>query len=453
MSGSPFLAYDIRGRVGDQLDEEIVEKIGRAFVTLISPRTVVVGRDIRASSARLSEALVAGLTDAGADVLDIGLCGTEMVYFATSFLFAQGGIMITASHNPADYNGMKMVREGSVPISRDNGLHDIRDMIESVVPGSDVKGRYREVDIWDDYISKVLGFIGDRGSLQGFRIVTDPGHGCAGPAVDRIAEALDLDIVRKHHEPDGTFPAGIPNPLLPEMRDPTSETVKASGADIGVAWDGDFDRCFLFDEKGEFVEGYYMVGILAKMMLRRDKGAKIIHDPRLVWNTIEEVRDGGGIPVMNRTGHAFIKDRMRSEDAVYGGEMSAHHYFRDFYYCDTGMVPWLLVLELMASEGKPLSEMVGERMRRYPVSGEINKSVKDPTAVISEVERIYSRGAVSVDHTDGVSIEAENYRFNLRASNTEPLIRLNVETRGDRELLERITAEVLDSIDGIDSAS
>lgn len=316
--------------------------------------------------------------------------------------------------------------------------------------GSSSKGRRKEADIWAAYTEKVLSFLKDRGSLEGLKVVTDPGHGCAGPALDLISEPLGLNLIRMHHEPDGTFPAGIPNPILPEMRGPVSEKVRSCGADAGIAWDGDFDRCFLFDEEGAFTEGYYIVGLLARKMLQLHPGSKIVHDPRLVWNTVEIVNDNGGTPLLNRTGHAFIKDRMRAEDAVYGGEMSAHHYFRDFHYCDTGMVPWLVVLELMAEEKKKLSELIGERMKKFPVSGEINRKVQDQHRVIAMVEETFSRGALSMDHTDGVSIEHRDWRMNLRSSNTEPLIRLNLETRGDPDLLTEKTDTVLQFIDDLE---
>lgn len=449
MAESPFLAYDIRGRIGEQLDGDTAYKIGLAYANLFKPRSVVVGMDIRESSPMMSENLIRGLTRGGVDVIDIGLCGTETVYFATSHLGVGGGIMVTASHNPRDYNGMKFVGEGSVPISRDNGLHTMRDMIEEdSLRTSAREGEVREEDVWDAYTDKVLSFLSNPGSLSGYGLVTDPGHGCAGPAVDRISERLDLDIVRLHHDPDGSFPAGIPNPILPEMRGPVIEAVKENDSNMGIAWDGDFDRCFLFDENGSFIDGYYIVGLLARKMLQKEKGARIIHDPRLTWNTLEIVREGGGIPIQNKTGHAFIKDRMRKEDAIYGGEMSAHHYFRDFYYCDTGMVPWILVLELMADTKRPLSDLIGSMMKRYPVSGEINRTVSDQKALLGSIEKRYGPGSISIDHTDGVSIEHENYRFNIRASNTEPLIRLNVETRGDSDLLDEKTSEILSMIDG-----
>lgn len=450
MTSSPFLAYDIRGKIGEQLTEDMAYDVGLAYADLFKPSKIVVGRDVRKSSPVIAERVSDGLNDAGVDVFDIGLCGTEVVYFATPHLDADGGIMVTASHNPMGYNGMKLVKKDSIPVSKDNGLHTIRDMVEKGgLVKSSAKGSRKEMDVWSQYTEKVLSFLKDRRSLEGMRIVTDPGHGCAGPALDLISEDLGLDLIRMHHEPDGSFPAGIPNPILPEMRGPVSDMVKKSDADAGIAWDGDFDRCFLFDERGHFTEGYYIVGLLARKMLQLEPGGKIIHDPRLVWNTVEIVKESGGTPLMNRTGHAFIKDRMREEDAVYGGEMSAHHYFRDFHYCDTGMVPWIMVLELMAEEKKRLSELIGERRERFPVSGEINRKVSDQNLVITSVENHFGQGAVSVDHTDGVSIEHEKWRMNLRVSNTEPLIRLNIETRGDSELLKERTSTVLDYIDSL----
>lgn len=448
MAGSPFLAYDIRGEIGTQLTKELAYDIGLAYSNKFRPGCVVVGRDIRQSSEMISEMLSEGLNDGGADVLDIGLCGTEVVYFATPYLDADGGIMVTASHNPKGYNGMKMVKKGSVPISRDNGLHDLRDMIdEGGLKKEKNKGAVIETDIWEPYTKKVVSFLGSEDGIRDLKLVTDPGHGCAGPALDRIAEVLDLDVIRMHHRPDGEFPAGVPNPILPEMRGPVTKMVIDEGADMGIAWDGDYDRCFLFDENGAFTEGYYIVGLLARSMLQKERGSKIIHDPRLVWNTVDIVKEMGGVPIMNKTGHAFIKDRMRSEDAIYGGEMSAHHYFRDFHYCDTGMIPWLLVLEMMAKEKRSLSELIGERMKRYPVSGEINRRVKDQKATIEAVRDKYSPGSRSIDHTDGISIEHERFRLNIRSSNTEPLIRLNVETRADMDLLTKVTEEVLTIID------
>jgi phosphomannomutase len=443
-TNDPFLAYDVRGRLGESIDAELAYTIGKAFSYRFSTKSVVVGRDIRESSPDLSRSLSEGLLDGGSDVMDIGLCGTETVYFATSHLKTDGGIMITASHNPRDYNGMKFVLKGSVPLHKDNGLFDVRDLAFSgKIPKGKRRGDVSNIDVMDPYIEKMLSFVSDRKSIEGMAIATDSGHGCAGPVLDRLAEELKLNVHRIHHTPDGTFPAGVPNPILPEMRREITKAVIDSGSEAGIAWDGDFDRCFMLDENGGFIEGYYMVGLLAKTILKKEPGSRIVHDPRLIWNTVEIVKNGGGIPLMNRTGHAFIKDRMRAENAVYGGEMSAHHYFRDFYYCDTGMVPWLLTLQLMRASKKPLSDLIGEMARKYPVSGEINRKVADPLGTLDRIEKEYSKGAVSVDHTDGVSIEHKEYRFNLRSSNTEPLIRLNVETRGDPDLLQKVTGEIL----------
>jgi len=444
MNISCFKAYDIRGRIPDQLNEEVAYRIGRAFTQFLQPKTVVVGQDVRSTSPALTAALIRGLTGGGADVLDIGLCGTEEVYFATTHAKADGGIMVTASHNPADYNGMKLVREESRPISGDTGLTTIRRLAEvGDFPSTERRGEVRKLSHRSAYIKHLLGYIEQR-SLRPLKVVVNAGNGCAGPVVDLLEKLLPFQIIKVCHQPDGTFPNGIPNPLLPENRGVTREAVLAHGADLGVAWDGDFDRCFLFDERGEFIEGYYIVGLLAETFLARHSGAKIIHDPRLTWNTVDIVHQAGGVAVMSKTGHAFIKERMRAVDAVYGGEMSAHHYFREFSYCDSGMIPWLLVAELMCRQAKPLSALVGERMRLFPASGEINRTLLDPEAAIAAVEAAYAAGAVCVDRTDGLSVDYPDWRFNLRMSNTEPVVRLNVESRGDDGLMQLKTAEILD---------
>jgi phosphomannomutase/phosphomannomutase/phosphoglucomutase len=395
----------------------------------------------------LVTALSAGLRDAGVNILDIGLCGTEQVYFATWHLKAGGGIMVTASHNPADYNGMKLVREGCRPISGDSGLNRIRDLAErGAVVRTARRGHSRPADSLTDYIEHLLGYV-DRSRLRPLKLVVNAGNGCAGPVIDQLAAHLPFDLIRLQHEPDGRFPHGVPNPLLPQNRQATAEAVRANGADMGIAWDGDFDRCFLFDERGEFIEGYYIVGVLAHAMLLRHPGSRIVHDPRLTWNTREIVEALGGIPVQTKTGHAFIKERMRQEDAVYGGEMSAHHYFRDFAFCDSGMIPWLLVAGIMSATRQPLSDLVGERIRRFPCSGEINRRLADPDAALMEIRRRYVAGARSVDETDGLSCEFPQWRFNLRMSNTEPVIRLNVEARGDSDLMQSKSAEILAILD------
>jgi phosphomannomutase len=442
-----FKAYDIRGRVPDELDETVAYRIGRAFVELFRPRSVVVGQDVRPTSPALARALMRGLTEGGADVLDIGLCGTEEVYFATAFAEAGGGIMITASHNPAGWNGMKLVREGSRPVSGDTGLNEVRALAErSTFAAADRVGTVTPFAHRAAYLNHLLGYV-DSSALRPLKIVVNAGNGCAGPVVDLLAQQLPFEVTRICHEPDGSFPNGIPNPLLPENRGATRDAVLANGAGLGIAWDGDFDRCFLFDERGEFIEGYYIVGLLAEAFLARHPGAKIIHDPRLTWNTIDIVRAHGGTPVMSKTGHAFIKERMRSEDAVYGGEMSAHHYFRDFFYCDSGMIPWLLVAELMCRKRMLLSELVGERMRRFPASGEINRKIADPQAALAAVEARFFPGSLTIDRTDGLSLEFTDWRFNLRLSNTEPVVRLNVESRGDEALMRVKTTEILEFLD------
>ena len=442
-----FKAYDIRGQLGSELNDEIAYRIGRAYAEFLKPSKVVVGRDVRLSSESLCSALARGLCEGGADVFDIGLCGTEEVYHATFSQEMDGGIMVTASHNPLDYNGMKLVREGSRPISGDTGLGEIRRLAEvgEFAPVERL-GILESLTMKPAYIRHLLGYV-DVAELNPLRVVVNAGNGCAGPALDLLAAQLPFEFIRVHHQPDGLFPNGIPNPLLPENRAATRDAVLAHGADVGIAWDGDFDRCFFFDGEGNFIEGYYIVGLLATAQLAANPAAKIIHDPRLSWNTIEMVNAMGGTPIMSKTGHAFIKERMRREDAVYGGEMSAHHYFRDFAYCDSGMIPWLLVLELMSRTGQSLASLVGDRMRKFPASGEINRVLADPQAAIARVETYYAASAPRVDRIDGLSMEFTDWRFNLRSSNTEPVLRLNVESRGDQALMEEQTAEILALID------
>lgn len=441
---SAFKAYDIRGKYPEEVNEELAYRIGRAFVELFKAKKVAVGHDIRLSGPAVQKALVLGLTEMGCDVVDIGMCGTEQIYFATAHLKLDGGIMITASHNPKEYNGMKLVREESKPISSDTGLKDIEERaisgkfeaIEGVKPG-----KVESVNIVPEYIKHLLTYV-DMSALKPLKVVVNAGNGAAGPIIDELEKHLPFEFVKVYHDPDGNFPNGVPNPILMENRDATAKVVKAEKADAGIAWDGDFDRCFMFDEKGEFIEGYYMVGFLSKAFLLKNPGAKIIYDPRLTWNTIELVEEAGGVPVMCKSGHAFIKERMRKEGAVYGGEMSAHHYFKDFSYCDSGMIPWLLVLELICRAGKPFSELMSERIGRYPISGEINSKVKDAKAVIEAIEAKYGPSG-QVTKTDGLSIEYPQWRFNLRMSNTEPVIRLNVEVRQDKNLLKEKTDELL----------
>lgn len=448
---SCFKAYDVRGRVPNELNEDIAYWCGRALVHLVAPRSVVIGRDMRLSGPALHAAFTRGVLETGVDVIDLGLVGTEQVYFGTFHLGADAGVMITASHNPADYNGMKFVREHAIPISGDTGLKDMENWVAQALQGSGplvgrpqrgAAGRVIQVDIVSAYLEHIVSYI-DVNDLRPLRIVANAGDGMAGPVILGLQSRLPLDFVPLHVTPDGSFPRGVPNPLLPENRAVTAEAVIAAGADVGLAWDGDFDRCFFFDERGEFIEGYYLVGLLAQEALKGRPGGRIVHDPRLVWNTREMVEEAGGVPVMNKSGHAFIKERMRREDALYGGEMSAHHYFKRFSYCDSGMIPWLLVVSLMSRMGRPLSELVGERMARYPISGEINLELKDPAAALAGLKAALAPAALSVDETDGVSVEYERWRVNVRMSNTEPLVRVNLETRGDAELLREKTAEVL----------
>ena len=442
-----FKAYDIRGQVPSQLNEDVAYRIGRAYATFLHPQRVVVGQDVRLSSGQLCQALVKGLTEGGVDVAELGLCGTETVYFATDYFQFDGGIMVTASHNPMDYNGMKLVREGSRPISGDSGLREIQRLAETnQFPASKRKGKVESIDWQAAYVQALLAYI-NPSDLKPLKIVVNAGNGGAGQIIDLLEKLLPFEFIKIHHEPDGRFPNGIPNPLLPENRSVTEEEVTKSGADFGIAWDGDYDRCFLFDERGGFIEGYYIVGLLAEAFLRHHPGEKIIHDPRLTWNTIDVVRAAGGGPIQSKTGHAFIKERMRLENAIYGGEMSAHHYFRDFAYCDSGMIPWLLVAQMLSETDMPLSALVAERMQAYPASGEINFVVEDTASLLTAIERRYTDQAVEIDYTDGLSMEFPHWRFNLRASNTEPILRLNVEARQDTELMRSKTDELSELIE------
>ncbi len=446
---SSFKAYDIRGRVPDELNTEVAHAIGRAYAQFLRPERVVVGHDIRLSSPEMASALIDGLRTAGVDVAEIGVSGTEEIYFATDHFGFDGGIAVTASHNPKDYNGMKLVREASKPISGDTGLNDIRDMVgqNSFAAAASTPGSVSTLDHRPAYIEALLSYV-DLDAVKPLKIVANPGNGGAGIVMQDLAARLPIEMTEVHFEPDGEFPNGVPNPLLEENRAPTIEAIQSVGADLGVAWDGDFDRCFLFDENGRFIEGYYIVGLLAQAFLDRNPGNVIVHDPRLTWNTIDIVQKSGGRAVMSKTGHAFIKERMRKEDAVYGGEMSAHHYFRDFSYCDSGMVPWLLVIDLMSRQDKRLSELVDERIERFPCSGEINRRIQDAPALLKELEAIYGAGALNMDRTDGLSIDFVDWRFNIRSSNTEPVVRLNVETRGDGQLMEQKRDELLGRMGG-----
>ncbi len=446
---SCFKAYDVRGRVPDQINEQIAYRIGRAYADVVRPGSVVVGHDIRLTSEALKLALANGLRDGGVDVFDIGLCGTEEIYFATFHSGVGGGIAVTASHNPKDYNGMKFVREGSKPISGDTGLFDIQHLAEAGRFAPAVRrGDFKPLDTAAAYIEHLLSYV-DVSALKPLKIVVNAGNGGAGLVIDRLQKHLPFQFIKVHHEPNGEFPNGVPNPLLEENRASTIDAVRAHNADLGIAWDGDFDRCFFFDQNGEFIEGYYVVGLLAEAFLKKSHGERVVHDPRLTWNTIDVVSALGGEAVQSKTGHAFIKERMRKENAIYGGEMSAHHYFRDFAYCDSGMIPWLLVTQLISASGKPLSQLVQERQRAYPCSGEINRTVSDVKTVLAAIEARYAAQAESIDKTDGLSLVMGAWRFNVRGSNTEPVLRLNVESRGDEALMKAKTAELLAAIDAV----
>ncbi|MFO4737423.1 phosphomannomutase CpsG [Vibrio cholerae] len=448
-----FKAYDIRGQLGTELDNDISYRIGRAYGQFLksendADKTVVVGGDVRLTSEALKQALANGLMDAGVNVIDLGVTGTEEIYFATFHLGVDGGIEVTASHNPMDYNGMKLVREGSKPISGDTGLREIQALAEkNEFVDVEVKGNYKKVSLLQEYVDHLMSYI-TPANIKPMKLVINSGNGAAGHVIDELekrfnALSVPLEIIKVHHEEDGNFPNGIPNPLLPECRADTAKAVKEHKADMGIAFDGDFDRCFLFDENGDFIEGYYIVGLLAEAFLQKEQGAKIIHDPRLSWNTIDVVTKAGGVPVMSKTGHAFIKERMRKEDAIYGGEMSAHHYFRDFAYCDSGMIPWLLVAELLSVKSMKLSETVSERIAAYPSSGEINSKLANPKEAIQCVLDTYKGSELVFDETDGISLEFNDWRFNLRSSNTEPVVRLNVESRENIALMEEKTQSIL----------
>lgn len=437
-----FKAYDIRGRVPDELDEDLARRIGVALADMLGAGPVVLGHDVRLTSPALQDALSLGLRCKGRKVIDIGLCGTEEVYFQTDHLKAAGGVMVTASHNPMDYNGMKLVRENARPISSDTGLFEIRDRAEADrSPAGQPSGEEEHRPDKSAYIQHLLSYI-KPDTLKPLKIVTNAGNGGAGAIIDLLAPHLPLQFIRIYHEPDGHFPNGIPNPLLAENRAATAEAVKQHGADFGIAWDGDFDRCFFFDEKGQFIEGYYLVGLLAQAILAKQPGGKVVHDPRLTWNTVEMVEQAGGIPVLCKSGHAFIKEKMRAENAVYGGEMSAHHYFRQFAFADSGMIPWLLIAELVSTSGRSLGDWVEDRVAKFPCSGEINFKVDDAKAAVQRVMDHYAALNPQLDHTDGISADFGQWRFNIRSSNTEPLLRLNVETRADAALLKQKTEEI-----------
>ncbi len=437
-----FKAYDIRGKLGSQLNVDIAYRIGRAFGMRFQLKTAVIGGDIRLTSKELKLALAEGLMDSGVNVIDLGMTGTEEIYFATKFLGVDGGVEVTASHNPIDYNGMKLVREDAKPVSGDTGLYDIQLIAEkNDFPTVTERGTLTRKSNLIPYVDHLMTYISPK-NIKQLKLVVNSGNGAAGHVIDEIEsrfESLNIPIefIKIHHQADGNFPNGIPNPLLPECRQDTANAVIEHKADMGIAWDGDFDRCFLFDEKGEFVEGYYIVGLLAEAFLQKNPGEKIIYDPRVYWNTEDIITTNGGIPIMSKTGHAFIKERMRAENAIYGGEMSAHHYFRDFAYCDSGMIPWLLISELLCVKKQPLSKMVKARITKYPSSGEINFKVSDAKTVINRIENYNWKEPFNINRIDGLDMIFDQWRLNIRSSNTEPVIRLNLESRSNEKLLRK----------------
>lgn len=437
-----FKAYDVRGQLGTQLTNDIAYRIGRAFATHLHAKTVVVGGDIRQTSPALKAALAQGLMDSGTHVIDLGMVGTEEVYFAAMSLDVCGGIEVTASHNPIDYNGMKFVKRGAQPISGDTGLKAIQALAQShsfATPAQ--QGTLTHHDILPAYCEHLLTYI-TPANIKPLKLVVNAGNGAAGHVIDALepifaARGVPIEFIKINHAPDGTFPNGIPNPLLPENRSATSQAVIQHQADMGIAWDGDFDRCFFFDGQGQFIEGYYIVGLLAAAYLAKTPHGKIIYDPRLIWNTLDLVQQYGGTAIQSKSGHSFIKEKMRQEDAVYGGEMSAHHYFKSFAYCDSGMIPWLLVAELLSTSGKTLSQWVSDRITAYPCSGEINFTVSDAPAVLQRIETHFAPQTPHIDRTDGLSLQFQDWRVNIRSSNTEPLLRLNIETRANPALLKQ----------------
>ena len=432
-----FKAYDVRGELGVDFDTDIAYRIGRSIAQHFRAKKIVIGRDARKTSPELAAAVAHGINDCGADVLDLGLCGSEEMYWAVTEIGACAGIEVTASHNPINYNGIKIVKSGSRPLDGIKDFEKIRILAESAAwNDGPIRGTIEDIGVEAraKYVNKCLGFV-DVTALKPLRIVVNCGNGAAGPTFDAIAGALinklaPLEFIRVHHEPDHTFPNGIPNPLLPENHATTGDVVVNENADFGVAFDGDFDRCFLFDAHGKFVPGEYVVGLLASIFLEKENGGKIVHDPRVIWNTQDIVAENGGIAIQSKTGHSFIKQTMRAHGAVYGGEMSAHHYFRDFAYCDSGMIPWLLIAELISKTGVNLRDLIADRFEKFPSSGEMNFKVADADKTITSVMTEY-QSIAELDTMDGVSLSFSGWRFNLRKSNTEPLVRLNVESRGN----------------------
>ena len=442
-----FGAYDIRGIYPESVNQELAYRVGRIFPKLFDAKKVAIGHDIRLTGPTLADALTRGLTEAGCDVYDIGQCGTEMIYFATGAKDFDGGIMITASHNPKEYNGLKFVKKGVLPVAPQTGLLDIKNAVEDETFNwafRKATGSIYKIDIFHDYIKKLLSYV-DVKKFKPLKVVINTGNGAAGPVINELEKFLPFDIVKIFNNTNGFFPNGVPNPLLKDSRAATANAVIEHGADCGIAFDGDFDRCFMFDEQGNFIEGCYMVSLLAEAFLKKNPGAKIVCEPRALFATVDIVEKLGGTPIICRSGHTYMKAKLREENAIYGGEMASHHYFRDFYYCDSGMITWLLILELLSQSGKKLSEIMADRIKNFPVSGEINTKVDSTDTVkkiMAKVEKIYAPKG-KVNKIDGLSVDFENWRFSLRGSETEPYIRLNVESRGDKVLMETKRDELL----------
>jgi phosphomannomutase len=437
-----FKAYDVRGIYPAEIDEDGARAIGRAYVEQFEPERIAVGRDTRVSSPTMAAAAIEGAVSAGVEVVDIGLVGTEMLYAAVGGLGLDGGIQVTASHNPKEYTGMKIVRRGALPVGGDSGLQDIRDRAMSLsdTSGGQAHGRVRQEDVFPAFVDKVLSFI-DTDAVERKRVVIDAANGMAGVMLPPVLERIPIDAVPYYFEPDGTFPNHEPNPLLPENREFVIGKVREDGAELGVAFDGDADRCFFIDDTGEFVPGDFVTALLAESMLEKDPGSKVIYDVRASWAVPETIERAGGIPLINRVGHAFIKQRMREEDAVFAGEVSGHYYFRDFFQSDSGVIPFLLMLELTSKRGKPLSELLRPYRERYFLTGELNVPVSDVAVKLQEIKERFGREG-KVSHLDGISVEAEDWHFNVRPSNTEPLLRLNLEALS-QELMEHKRDEVL----------
>ena len=432
-----FKAYDVRGIHPTELDEDGAYSVGRAFVEEFEPRSIAVGRDMRLAAPAMTKALIEGAADGGADVLDLGMVGTEMVYYAVGELGLDGGVCVTASHNPKEYTGMKIVRQGALPVGGDSGLDDVRRRAEAGFGAVEKRGEVRGQDVWSGFVDKVLSFV-DEGAFRPLKVVIDAANGMAGTMLPPVLERLpQLDVVPCYFEPDGSFPNHEPNPLLEENRAFIVEKTRTEGADLGVAYDGDADRCFFVDDRGEFVPGDFVTALLARAMLAKEPGGTVLYDVRASWAVPRAIEEAGGVPLVNRVGHAFIKHRMREEGALFAGEVSAHYYFRDFTQADTGVVPFLVMLELLSQTGQPLSQLLAPYRERYFITGELNTPVADVETKLGELEERYAAEGGRISHLDGVSVDFDDWHFNVRPSNTEPLLRLNLEALDQAQMIEK----------------